>query len=113
MACVRFQDVGIGTQALSALMGPEAWHMFFPGSVNGDDVIPYQVRSLLLTQLMNLKATLEGSAHEEARKAGNEALKSSRKVVKKNTKRLQRAKRQALREGAADEAEDSISDLDL
>ena len=105
MSVIQFQHVGVDVQVIAELIGVTVWSKLFPdGKVAPEDVMPYQLRQMVAYQMRNLAARMSGAEHEEARKAGTEALNVSRKVIRTSTKQLKAARRNARKkEGGEDE----------
>jgi hypothetical protein len=80
---VYFRDVGVDVPVLVDLVGKKIWDRMFPVRVPlEEDVLPFQLRSIVASQMRHLASTLSGTDYEGARREGAEACKKQRTTMK-------------------------------
>ena len=83
VALFHFKDIGVEVVVLAGLGGPTVWNRMFPdGQPSAEAVLPFQLRSVIATQMRRLASALSGTEYAAARKAGTERDKKQGNVVK-------------------------------
>ena len=91
-AMVTFEQAGVPIQVMCNLIGETAWKTMFPAAVSTTDAVPFQLRQLMVYQMQSISNKLQEKEFEAARKAGQEAMKTTAQVVRAETVRIKKAK---------------------
>ena len=80
-ALVFFKDVGADVSVLAGLVGKTVWERMFPEPQppSAEDVLPFQLRSIVAFQMRQLASRLSGDEYKTARQEGAEACREQRK----------------------------------